>query len=155
MLMRPVAKWRITSGKCRDFEEQMAMKSKITILTGTLMFATFIAMPSYLHGMQGAPTQHDQHHPDQTSPPTTAIQAPGKPDMGMMARQAQLDELVKKMNTAQGVAKTDAMAELLNALVENHRTMCGPMMADMMSKMSMTGTKYNKGTEPAATDPQK
>jgi hypothetical protein len=29
------------------------------------------------------------------------------------------------------------------------------MMADMMSKMSMTGTKHNKGTEPAATDPQK
>jgi hypothetical protein len=61
--------------------------------------------------------------------------------MGMMARQAQLDELVKKMNTAQGVAKTDAMAELLNALVENHRTMCGAMMADMMSKMSMTGAQ--------------
>jgi hypothetical protein len=133
----------------------MDMKSKITILTGTVMFATLIAMPSYLHGMQGGPTQHDQHHPDQTSPPTTAIQAPGKPEMGMMARQAQLDELVKKMNTAQGVAKTDAMADLLNALVENHRTMCGPMMADMMSKMSMTGTKHNKGTEPAATDPQK
>ena len=73
----------------------------------------------------------------------------------MMSRQAQLDELLKKMNAAQGTAKTDAMAELLNVLVENHRTMCGPMMADMMSKMSMTGKKHDKGTEPPATDPPK
>jgi hypothetical protein len=29
------------------------------------------------------------------------------------------------------------------------------MMADMMSKMGMTGKKHEKGTEPAATDSQK
>jgi hypothetical protein len=129
------------------------MKSKIATLTGTVMFATLIAMPAFPQGAQGGPAQHDQHHP--TSPPTSAMQAPGKPEMGMMARQAQLDELLKKMNDAQGTAKTDAMAELLNALVENHRTMCGPMMADVMSKMGMTGGKHDKGTEPAATDSQK
>ena len=77
------------------------MKSRITILTRTVMFATLIAMPSYLHGMQGAPTQHDQHHSDQTSPPTTAIQAPGKPDMGM----AKADPMMgKDMNPAGGAA---------------------------------------------------
>jgi hypothetical protein len=131
----------------------MDMKSKITILTGTVMFATLIAMPSYLYGMQGGPTQHDQHHP--TNPPTSAIQAPGKQEIGMMALQAQLDELVKKMNAAQGTAKTDAMTELLNALVESHRTMCGPMMTDMMSKMSMMKNMGDKSHVPAAADPQK
>jgi hypothetical protein len=133
----------------------MDMKSKITVLTGAVIFATLIAVPSYLHGMQGGATQHDQHHPDQASPPTSAIQAPVKPEMGMMARQAQLDELVKKMNTAQGVAKTDAMAELLNVLVESHRTICSPMMADMMSKMSMMKKMGDKADNPAPADPQK
>jgi hypothetical protein len=53
MLMRPVTKWRITSGRCRDVEEWMPMKSKVAILTGTVMFATLIAIPSYVYGMQG------------------------------------------------------------------------------------------------------
>jgi hypothetical protein len=75
--------------------------------------------------------------------------------MGMMARQAQLDELVKKMNAAQGAAKTDAIAELLNALVESHWTMCGPMMAEMMSKMSMMKNMGDKSHVPAPADPQK
>jgi hypothetical protein len=117
------------------------------------MFATLIAMPAFPQGAQGGPAQHDQHHP--TSPPTSAMQPPGKPEMGMMVRQAQLDELLKKMNAAQGTAKTDAMAELLNVLVESHRTMCGPMMADMMSKMSMMKNMGDKGQAPPAADPQK
>ena len=43
------------------------------------------------------------------------------------------------MNAAEGAAKTEAMVELLTALVQNHRTMCGPMMANMMSMMDMMG----------------
>jgi hypothetical protein len=47
------------------------------------------------------------------------------------------------------------MAELLNALVESHRTMCGPMMAEMMSKMNMMKNMGDKSHVPAPADPQK
>jgi len=51
-------------------------------------------------------------------------------------KDVKLEELVKKMNSATGSAKTEAIAELLTALVEDHRTMCGPMMANKMSMMN-------------------
>ena len=61
----------------------------------------------------------------------------------MMARMktndAKLDDLVKKMNAATGAAKTDAMAQLLTALVEDRHNACEPMMANMMSMMQMMG----------------
>ena len=75
--------------------------------------------------------------------------------MGMMAADPKLDELAKKMNAAKGGAKIDAMAELLTALVENRRTMCGPMMADMMTMMGMMKRMGDKGQDPAKTEPQK
>jgi len=49
-----------------------------------------------------------------------------------MASDAKLEELVKKMNDATGQAKTDAIAEVVTALVQQHRAMHG-MMAGMMS----------------------
>jgi hypothetical protein len=72
--------------------------------------------------------------------------------MGMMSSDAKLDELVKKMNAAKGDTKVDAMAELLTTLVENQRSTCGPMMADMMSMMKKMGEKEQ---DPAKTEPQK
>ena len=54
--------------------------------------------------------------------------------MNMMATDARLDELVAKMNAAQGQAKVDAMAELLTTLVKQHQSMHGDM-GQMMSKM--------------------
>jgi hypothetical protein len=71
----------------------------------------------------------------------------------MMAKDAKLEELVRKMNTARGSAKTDAIAELLTALVDNHRTMCGPMMANKMSMMNkMDSAGHDRG---ASATPQK
>jgi hypothetical protein len=49
---------------------------------------------------------------------------------------AKLDELVKKMNSAEGAAKTEAMAELLTALAQERRA-CEPMMTSMMKMMDM------------------
>ena len=45
------------------------------------------------------------------------------------ANDAKLDQLVRKMQAATGAAKTDAVAELLAALVEDRKTACEPMMA--------------------------
>ena len=54
----------------------------------------------------------------------------------MKAADAKLDQLVKKMQSATGAAKTDAVAELLAALVEDRKAACEPMMAHMMSMMN-------------------
>jgi hypothetical protein len=58
--------------------------------------------------------------------------------MNMMASNEKLDELVKKMNAAQGPAKVDAIAEVLTALVHEHQSMHGNM-ASMMSMMHNAG----------------
>jgi len=63
----------------------------------------------------------------------------------MMASDAKIDELVKKMNAAKGAAKTDAIAELLTALVQEHRMMRGSMMTNMSSMMDMMKMMGNMG----------
>jgi hypothetical protein len=63
----------------------------------------------------------------------------------MKTNDAKFDELVKKMNVAGGTAKTDAMAELLTALVEDRRNACEPMMANMMSMMKTMSTIKGHG----------
>jgi hypothetical protein len=57
----------------------------------------------------------------------------------MKARDTELEALVKKMNAAEGSAKTDAIAELLTALVNDRRMSCHGMMATMMSMGTMGG----------------
>jgi hypothetical protein len=81
----------------------------------------------------------------------------GMGDMaGMMSRMrandAKLDELVKKMQSAKGTAKTDAIAELLAALVDDRKTGCEPMMANMMSMMNMMGGGGRMGNTPATPE---
>jgi hypothetical protein len=132
------------------------MKSRLATLGAVGLFGALIAAPAPLHALQAQQTQHDQHHPAATAPSDST--APDKMKMDMMAADAKLEELVKKMNAARGAAKTDAMAELLTALVQNHRTMCGPMMANMTSMMHMTGKMRKMGEKssaPAPADPQK
>src|SRR5262249_13818770 len=99
---------------------------------------------------------HDEHNA------TTSSQSAGQPSaekvkmgMGMMAPDAKLDELVKKINAAKDGAKVDAIAELLTGLVENQRTTCGPMMGDMMTMMKMTRKMGEKDHDPAPPDPRK
>jgi hypothetical protein len=56
----------------------------------------------------------------------------------MKTSQARLDDLAKKMNSATGNVKVDAMAELLNELVRQHRAMgehIGSMHQQMMGQM--------------------
>jgi 3-dehydroquinate synthetase len=107
------------------------MKPTILMLTTLLSAGGAYAVVS---GQQ-AGAQHEQHGQAASS---------GMHDMSaMMARMhandARLDQLVKKMQTTTGAAKTEAVAELLAALVEDRKNTCEPMMAHMMSMMSGSG----------------
>jgi len=115
------------------------MKTKA--LGSVLVVAALTIAPA--HGWQVTPEEHAKHHPEvqagkaAPTPPAVPVpqaKAPGMKGMDMVASNAKLDELVKKMNAAQGQVKVDAMAELLTALVQQHQSMHGNM-GEMMSKM--------------------
>lgn len=123
------------------------MKSRFAILTVFGVVTAFIATPAHLRGVpQVSAAEHEQHHPDTPGAPEPATPpAPKANTMGMMASDARIDELVKKMNAAKGAAKTDAIAELLTALVQDHRMMRGAMMTNMSSMMDMMKMMGNMG----------
>ena len=113
------------------------MRRRYVRLGGVLVAAAVTAVPA--HGWQVSPEEHAKHHP--AAPAGQATQAPqprptpqAKGMAGMKEAGARLEELVAKMNAAQGQAKVDAIAELLTALVQQHQTMHGGM-DQMMSKM--------------------
>lgn len=113
------------------------MKNEWLIAGGAILSVALLA-PS-ARAWQVAAEEHDKHHPEaQTTapkaPPPAEPQAKSPAAMNMMASNAKLDELVKKMNAARGEARVDAMAELLTALVQNHQTMHGNM-SNMMRNM--------------------
>ena len=137
------------------------MTAHLTILGAVTLVAALVSTPARLYGRapQAPDPQHDQHHPlaaaQTATPATTGSQADM---MGMMANMkvtsARLDALVKKMDAATGAAKTAAMAELLTALVEDRRTTCEAMQAQMTSMMNMMGMMGGRrGNSGASTTP--
>ena len=116
------------------------MRSRYVRLGGVLMVAAVTAVPA--HGWQVSPVDLAKHHPEAEAAKAPPAPQPkgmaGMKGMDMTAASAKLDELVKKMNTAQGQAKVDAMAELLTALVQQHQGMHANM-GQMMSKMKDGG----------------
>ena len=109
------------------------MRSRV-VLFGTVLAAAAVTIAT-AQGRQVSPEEHARHHPDakpEKAPAPPATQAKGM--AGMKESGAKLDELVAKMNAAQGQAKVDAIAELLTALVQQHHAMHSGM-GDMMSKM--------------------
>jgi len=124
------------------------MTSRFAILTALGIFTALVAVPAHLHGLpQTQASQHEDHHPGTTDTPTRATVSQPQTNMmaAMMASDAKIDELVKKMNAAKGAAKTDAIAELLTALVQDHRMMRGSMMTNMSSMMDMMKMMGNMG----------
>ena len=126
------------------------MKSRVAVVAGLLLSAALISAPA--HGWQVSAEDHAKHHPGGDAAPKAASAAPapqtpstpqakGMAGMNMMASNARLDELVKKMNAAQGQAKVDAIAEVLTALVQDHQSMHGNM-ASMMSMMHGAGDAH-------------
>ena len=55
----------------------------------------------------------------------------------MKATDARLDALVAKMNAATGDAKVQALAELVTAMVQQHKDMQGRMMSMMRMRGAM------------------
>ena len=118
------------------------IKSPGAVLVGALLVTALTIVPA--HGWQVSPEEHAAHHPaaqaDKAAPTPHPAPAPeakaraGMKGMDMKASNMKLDELVAKMNAAQGQAKVDAMAELLTTLVKQHQSMHGDM-GQMMSKM--------------------
>ena len=135
-------------------------------IPATILAALFVgaaAAPSSVRAQSATTGQeHEQHHPSATAPPAPTTAATQKPmpqmatDAGhmaeMMARMhandAKLDQLVTRMQTAKGAAKTDAIAELLTALVDDRKNMCEPMMAHMMSMMKAPAPANTRPTTP-------
>jgi hypothetical protein len=131
------------------------MKSRIWTLAVMTVFTAMVAVPAHVHGVQtAAPAdQHADHHPGQANAPDkVTVPAPQANMMtSMMASNAKLDALVKKMNTAKGAAKTDAIAELLTAIVQEHHTMQASMMTNMSNMMNMMGSTGGHGDAGSST----
>ena len=128
------------------------MKSHVALITGIGlgMVVAWTPFPARVVSLAAAPAaQHEQHQQGTGAAPDTAAQGPqsgmrGNMMMGnMMASDAKLDELLKKMNDAKGEAKTDAIAEVVTALVQQHRAMRG-MMAGRMGGMNGTPAQPGK-----------
>ena len=119
------------------------MTPRTALLATITALSLAIAVPAPLHAQQAVdPTDHSAHHPPAQAAPGTP---PTTGAMGSMTSSAKLDELVKKMNSATGEAKTAAIAELLTTLVQD-RHACEPMMANMMKMMEMMNGAH--GTMP-------
>jgi hypothetical protein len=110
----------------------MAMNFRMLLLVTISAVAGYLAAPANMHG---------QDHPA------------GQADMmsmmsRMTANDAKLDELVTKMNTAEGTLKLEAITQLLTTLVEERRTVYEPIMANAMSMMStMHGQGGGRGAQ--------
>lgn len=131
----------------------MTPRVAIVIGIGIGMLTTWGPAPVRLGNLVAAQaSQHEEHHPGTAATPDTA-KAPANMMMGrMMASDAKLDELVKQMNEAKGQAKTDAIAAVVTALVEQHRAMHG-MMAEGMPMMKGNPNMMGRGAAP--TQPEK
>jgi hypothetical protein len=122
--------------------------------------ATAIAVVSVLAVAKNVPARtevtqpqqqdHQLHH--QAIEPSSESQAQSSAKQnerpgGMMAdADAKLDALVAKMNAATGAQKVDAIAELLTALVQQHKSMRERMMADpVMMQMHRMMDKKDAG----------
>ena len=110
------------------------MKYRIALVTIVTAFGVVIASAGPLQAQQATdPTDHSAHHPAASATETTPT-PPATAATRSMTSPAKLDALVEKMNSAKGAAKTEAIAELLTALVQD-RQACEPMMAKMMKMM--------------------
>ena len=114
------------------------MRLQIRSLALLVAASVSLAVPSAARA-QDAAAGHD-HAAHQAAAATPAADGHAKMMAEMKAKQDTLDAMVKKMNAAKGAEKTDAIAELLTALVQEHKTMheemAGmPMMQHMMGNM--------------------
>lgn len=131
------------------------MKSHVALIAGIGlgMVVAWTPLPARVVSLAAAQdARHEQHQHGTATAPDTAAQGPqsgmrGNMMMGnMMAADAKLEEFVTKMNGATGQAKIDAIAEVVTALVQQHRAMHGMMAGHMAGKMGgMNATPAQPG----------
>ena len=126
------------------------MRYSLRLLSVAMLLTLFVGVPAHVHGLQAAAQAQpqDPHHPDQG---TAAAPGAATPEQrqGMMnqnmtkmmgemkAADAKLDALVQAMNAAKGAEKTEAIAAVVMALVQERRSMATMMnMMNMMNMMS-------------------
>ncbi len=114
----------------------VAMKTFTLVITTLAIAGTSILTPS-MHAQSAATPapsartdsqDHQAHHPAEPAQPAKPADTKmrgmqNKMMADMKARDAQIDALVAKMNAATGSAKVEAIAELLTATVQQHKTM--------------------------------
>ena len=135
------------------------MKSQL-VAAGVVSAVTIVfLLPGRAAAEQAGPPAHAHSQPATAAPAVQSGQAvaPEAPDMmaKMKAGDQQLAELVAKMNAATGAEKVDAMAALLTALVESHRTMHETCMSHMGEMMKMMGHGQSTGGAMAMPAPAK
>jgi hypothetical protein len=131
-------------------DKSMTPRVAIVIGIGIGMLTAWGPAPVRLSDLAAAQANpHEAHHPGTAATPDTAkVGPPANTMMGrMIASDTKLDELVKQMNEAKGQAKTDAIAAVVTALVEQHRAMRG-MMADGMPMMKGNPNMMGRGAAP-------
>lgn len=132
------------------------MRNLPKLLGAVVLVTVFVGVSARVHGQQPTSQAQDPHHPEQGTAATPGAAMPEQRQgmmnqnmMGMMnmmnemkAADTKLDALVQTMKAAKGAEKTDAMAALLTALVEQHRAMHGSMgmMMNMMGMMNQQGS---------------
>src|SRR5437899_2349840 len=118
------------------------MRNSLGLLAATVLLAVVFVVPPDRARAQ------DAHHSDQGTEfameASTPEQRQGRMNQNMMktmsemkAADAKLETLVQAMNTAKGAEKTDVIAAVVTALVEQHRAM-HVSMGMMMNMMNMT-----------------
>jgi hypothetical protein len=135
------------------------MKSSLTIALSAVVLLAVVAVGARAQAEPPA----DQHVHSQAIPGTgdQTTDATRQSMMSTMkASQTKIDELVQKMNAAQGADKVDAMAALLTAMVDEQK-MCRSMMANMsgdmgnmMHMMQMMGGMGGRGPMGSRATPE-
>jgi len=137
------------------------MRNSLKLLGAAVAVTVVAGLLAPVHGLQtlAQAQAQDPHHREQGTAPAPDA-ATAEPRQGMMnqnmtrmmgemkASDAKLDALVQAMNAATGAEKTNAIATVVTALVEERRSMRSSMAA-MMKMMGM----MNQMSTPATAAP--
>jgi hypothetical protein len=128
------------------------MRHSQRLLYVAMSLTLFVGVPAHVQGLRAPvqPQAQDPHHSGQEFAPDAATPAQREGMMNqntmkmmseMKAADAKLDSLVQAMNAAEGAKKTDAIAAVVTALVDERRSMHSSMaaMMNMMGMMNQTG----------------
>jgi len=108
------------------------MTYRFPLLAALGLLAAFVVAPTHGGGVETRlQAQTPELHDHTTAAPGTKATDPKTMMADMMAADAKLQDLVNKMNDLPGTAKTDAISEVVTALVQQHRAMHEMMMTNM------------------------